>query len=197
MHAFGESEADILRDIQAFIEVNGKPCCLNLITDRDNKFLRNLEKQAKQAEAVPNEGEGEHTAPVEEEDELAAIVRAEEEANHQREIARKEKAIKDAEEEEKRKAKEIQDLAKMELIKQQERDLLDTRSQPIRQYLMDNLVPHLTQGLIELCKKVPQDPVDTLADFLLARADEIDHKKQRDHEMALKAKQDAKKSKNK
>jgi adenylate kinase len=71
-------------------------------------------------------------------------VRAEEEANHQREIARKEKAIKDAEEEERRKAKEIQDLAKMEVIRQQERDLLDTRSQPIRQYLMDNLVPHLT-----------------------------------------------------
>jgi adenylate kinase len=71
-------------------------------------------------------------------------VRAEEEANYQREIARKEKAIKDAEEEERRKAKEIQDLAKMEVIRQQERDLLDTRSQPIRQYLMDNLVPHLT-----------------------------------------------------
>lgn len=37
-----------------------------------------------------------------------------------------------AEEDEKRRLKEVQDMAKAELIKQQERDLLDTRSQPIR-----------------------------------------------------------------
>ena len=86
-------------------------------------------------------------------------------------------------------------MAKAELIKQQERDLLDTRSQPIRQYLMDNLVPHLTQGLIELCKKIPQDPVDCLADFLLAKADQIDKKKLKDREAAVKAKLDAKKAK--
>lgn len=60
------------------------------------------------------------------------------------------------------------------MIRQQERDLLDTRSQPIRQYLMDNVVPFLTQGLIDVCKKVPGDPVDYLADFLLKKADEID-----------------------
>lgn len=39
---------------------------------------------------------------------------------------------------------------------------------------MDNVVPHLTEGLINLCKKIPGDPVDSLADFLLKRADEID-----------------------
>jgi hypothetical protein len=60
---------------------------------------------------------------------------------------------------------------------------------------MDNLVPHLTQGLIELCKKVPTDPVDTLADYLIAKADEIDRKKLKDREAALKAKADAKKTK--
>ena len=45
-----------------------------------------------------------------------------------REEQKKEKAAKDAEEEEKRRVKEAADLAKYELIKQQERDLLDTRS---------------------------------------------------------------------
>lgn len=60
---------------------------------------------------------------------------------------------------------------------------------------MDNLVPHLTQGLIELCKKVPSDPVDSLADFLIARADQIDQKKLREREAIVKAKQDAKKAK--
>jgi hypothetical protein len=39
---------------------------------------------------------------------------------------------------------------------------------------MDNVVPHLTEGLIAVCKDVPIDPIDCLADFLLKRADEID-----------------------
>jgi adenylate kinase len=64
--------------------------------------------------------------------------------------------------------------AKLEKVKEQERKLLDTRSQPIRQYLMDNVVPHLTEGLIEVCKKVPEDSIDHLANFLLERADQLD-----------------------
>jgi len=31
---------------------------------------------------------------------------------------------------------------------------------------MDNLVPILTQGLIEVCCQQPEDPVDTLAEYL-------------------------------
>ena len=41
---------------------------------------------------------------------------------------------------------------------------------------MDNVVPHLTEGLIDLCKTIPEDPVDYLANFLLKKADEIDEK---------------------
>ena len=81
--------------------------------------------------------------------------------------------------------------AKMEKIKQQERDLLDTRSQPIRQYLMDNVVPHLTEGLIDLCKRVPEDPIDYLSNFLLERADALDEAilKQREEEQRAKEEQ--------
>lgn len=78
---------------------------------------------------------------------------------------------------EQRKIKDEQDRIKMEAIREQERDLLDTRSQPIRQYLMDNVVPYLTQGLIDLCKQVPEEPGDFLADFLMKKADEIDQKR--------------------
>jgi adenylate kinase len=73
--------------------------------------------------------------------------------------------------EKERKIKEKRDAKKLEEVRQQERDLLDNRSQPIRQYLMDTVVPHLTEGLIQLCKNVPDDPTDFLANFLLERAD--------------------------
>lgn len=39
---------------------------------------------------------------------------------------------------------------------------------------MDNVVPHLTEGLIDLCKQMPGDPTEFLANFLLERADQID-----------------------
>ena len=54
---------------------------------------------------------------------------------------------------------------------------------------MDNVVPHLTEGLINLCKAVPEDPTDFLANFLNERADQIDEEmiKKRDEEIRRKA----------
>lgn len=56
---------------------------------------------------------------------------------------------------------------------------------------MDNVVPHLTEGLIELCKSVPEDAIDHLANFLLDRADKIDdaYIKKREEEYRLKQEQ--------
>jgi ribosomal 50S subunit-associated protein YjgA (DUF615 family) len=41
-----------LEKMRQLLEQNGKPCCLNLITDADNKFLRNIERQAKREAAM-------------------------------------------------------------------------------------------------------------------------------------------------
>ena len=111
---FHEGDAELLHQIQSFIEVNGKPCCLNLITERDNKFLKNLEKQAhpKSEEGESREDEDGDAGDV---DDLAIIIRHEEEEARKREFIRKEKVVKDFEDEEKRRSKEIMDLAKMEL----------------------------------------------------------------------------------
>jgi len=34
-------------EVMEFIERNGKPCCLNLITEGDKKFLRQIERKSK------------------------------------------------------------------------------------------------------------------------------------------------------
>ena len=82
-----------------------------------------------------------------------------------------EETKEDVEEKQKEEAKAEEAKAKSRLdkIKEQERELLDTRSQPIRQYLMDNVVPLLTEGLIKICKEMPDRPIGELADFLLLR----------------------------
>jgi hypothetical protein len=42
----GTEESQELKEMQDLLEQNGKPCCINLITDNDNKFLENLKKPA-------------------------------------------------------------------------------------------------------------------------------------------------------
>ena len=69
-----------------------------------------------------------------------------------------------------RKQKEAYTKQRLEQIKEYERDVLDQKSQPIRQYLMDNLVPILTEGLLEVCKRTPEDPVDYLAEYMFRRS---------------------------
>lgn len=50
----------------------------------------------------------------------------------------------------------------IELLKADEKRLLDEKSKPIRQYLIDNVIPHLTEGLIEVCRTMPKEPLDFL-----------------------------------
>lgn len=44
----------------------------------------------------------------------------------------------------------------------EEKEMLETRSMPLRNYLMKHVMPTLTEGLIEACKVKPDDPVDYL-----------------------------------
>jgi adenylate kinase len=56
----------------------------------------------------------------------------------------------------------------------QEREALETRSLPMRQYLVDNVLPLLTKGLLEVGRLRPEDPIDFLAEYLFkndAKAD--------------------------
>jgi hypothetical protein len=103
INAFSVSEPEIFGELQDFIEKNGKPCCLNLITEKDNKFLKNLNK----ANQAPATHEGEHhdaaadehkEAAEDEDDELALIMKNEEEDNRKRAEEEKEQKAKEHEE---------------------------------------------------------------------------------------------------
>jgi len=48
----------------------------------------------------------------------------------------------------------------------EERDILDKTSLALRKYLDANLVPILSEGIVELLNSFPNDPVDNLAEFL-------------------------------
>ncbi|XP_016887307.1 adenylate kinase 7-like [Cynoglossus semilaevis] len=54
----------------------------------------------------------------------------------------------------------------LEQVRQQEQDLLEAQSAPMKNYLMEHVMPTLTKGLIECCMEQPLDPVDFLAEYL-------------------------------
>ncbi|XP_034050730.1 adenylate kinase 7 [Thalassophryne amazonica] len=53
------------------------------------------------------------------------------------------------------------------VVQQQEEELLEVQSVPLRNYLMEHVMPTLTQGLAECCTIRPHDPVDFLAEYLI------------------------------
>ena len=122
-------------------------------------------------------------------DEIELLIQREENEYKRALQEAEEKKLFEQDAENDRKEREEKEAAKLEAVRENERDLLDKRSQPIRQYLMDKVVPHLTEGLINLCKDVPDDPTDFLANFLLKRADELDEEliRARDDEIRRRA----------
>ncbi|KAM8916505.1 adenylate kinase 7 isoform 2-T2 [Spinachia spinachia] len=72
----------------------------------------------------------------------------------------------EAEEAEQRAALWKEWTVRLQEVRQQEEEVLEAESAPLRNYLMEHVMPTLTQGLITCCTARPQDPVDFLAEFL-------------------------------
>uniref|UniRef100_K3WW11 Adenylate kinase n=1 Tax=Globisporangium ultimum (strain ATCC 200006 / CBS 805.95 / DAOM BR144) TaxID=431595 RepID=K3WW11_GLOUD len=64
--------------------------------------------------------------------------------------------------------------ARLELIQREETELLEARAKPLRAYLMDTVLPALTEGMLEVVKVQPDDPIDYLAEFLFRKGREMD-----------------------
>ncbi|XP_063232188.1 adenylate kinase 7-like [Bacillus rossius redtenbacheri] len=101
---------------------------------------------------------------------------AEERAQTEQETEEKRKAEQlEKEQEEERIQKKIQEeeMAKMEewatllnALKEEEATVLAVRGIPMREFLVKNVFPVLTKGLIEVARTRPSDPVDFLAVYL-------------------------------
>ena len=53
-------------------------------------------------------------------------------------------------------------------------DVLEARSKPLRAYLMETVIPALTEGMLEVVKVQPEDPIDYLADFLFKKGQSLE-----------------------
>jgi adenylate kinase len=53
-----------------------------------------------------------------------------------------------------------------ELVLKENQTLVEAASMPLRKYLMASVVPALVDGLLDVCRVQPSDPIDHLAEFL-------------------------------
>lgn len=55
--------------------------------------------------------------------------------------------------------------AQLKLVQKEEKEQLEAKSLPLRNYLLRHVMPTLTKGLVETCKIKPEDPVDYLVSY--------------------------------
>ena len=63
-------------------------------------------------------------------------------------------------------ARDAERAKRLAAVAAHERDLLELRTVPLRSYLVSTVVPTLTEGLAEVCKVAPADPIAHLAEYL-------------------------------
>ena len=56
---------------------------------------------------------------------------------------------------------------KLKQLEEREKKLLEKKSEVIRRYLSENVMPLLAKGILNVCQSMPDDPVEALANFLL------------------------------
>ena len=71
------------------------------------------------------------------------------------------------EKEEKENKTEKEEEEKINELKEREKKLLEKKSEILRRYLSENVIPLLAKGVLNICQNLPEDPVDALANFLL------------------------------
>lgn len=62
---------------------------------------------------------------------------------------------------------------KIDELNLKEKENLEKNSRELRSYLTENVIPILSKGILEICKKCPDDPVDELAKFLMENSNQV------------------------
>lgn len=55
---------------------------------------------------------------------------------------------------------------KIEQLDKTKKTLLEKKSEILKRYLSENVIPVLSKGILQVCKDLPEDPVDALAHYL-------------------------------
>ncbi|XP_062863053.1 adenylate kinase 7 [Trichomycterus rosablanca] len=157
---FRENNMEDETVLNYFDELDVNPERIEIMSSDDVEYTLLMEKVVNTVGKVRNYGPS--IEEVEQEERRQAEIRVKEESERRAEIQRKEK-----EEKEQRAQRWEEWTHRLTEEMQREEELLEAQSVPLRHYLMTDVMPTLTQGLIECCRLRPEDPVDFLAEYLI------------------------------
>ena len=150
-----------------FDELEIHPQKIDITKDESDKMSNTVEKIKK------IQGKPRNYGPTQEE--LEEMRKKEEDQKLKEEAEEKsEKERQEEQEAEQRKEQQADWAKKLDLVKQEEYELLETQSIPLRNYLMQHVMPTLTQGLIDCTKVRPDDAIDYLAEYLFHHNPQVD-----------------------
>ncbi|XP_034714380.1 adenylate kinase 7 [Etheostoma cragini] len=159
---YRENNAEDDTVVNYFDEMNITPLCLEITSSNEPDCLLLMQKIFDTVGQPRNYGPS--SQEVEEEERRKAEEKTRREVQGKAEEERRE-----LEEAKHRAARWEEWTQGLEEVRQQEEELLEAHSVPMRNYLMEHVMPTLTQGLIQCCTVQPQDPVDFLAEFLIKK----------------------------
>ncbi|XP_070577004.1 adenylate kinase 7-like [Ptychodera flava] len=163
-HAVNEEDNTVLNYFDE-LEIHPDRIDVTKETEEENKGI--VEK------IIKIMGEPRNYGPTPEE--LEEMERIETEKRLKREKEEKEEREKrEAEEAAERQQRQEEWSSRLEEVKRQEQEVLENQSIPLRNYLMKNVMPTLTQGLIECCKVRPDDAIDYMAEYLFKNNPQVD-----------------------
>ncbi|CAD5119731.1 DgyrCDS8327 [Dimorphilus gyrociliatus] len=174
-------EKGLLRRLKAFHDLNNDDnTLLNFFEENeihaetiDISLDKTIDNRLIMGRITRKVGEPRNYGPTEEEQEETR--RKQEESRLRREEEeRLEKERQDKEEAAERKRRQDEWTERLNEVKRQEHDMLESQSIPLRNYLMKHVMPTLTQGLIDACKVRPDDPIDFLAEYLFHNNPQVD-----------------------
>ena len=178
---------DLVKETQEFIKINNDNK-INQIdeklecTDYQYDYIKEQEmKNQKEEENVENDmnKQDKDNKIVEEKEIHEEKI---EEKKEEEEEKPKDEIKKDDENNETKKENEIEEEKKepeiiktpYELEKENEFQLLEKKSEVLRRYLAENVLPLLSLGILHVANERPDDPVEALADYLLSKSFEIE-----------------------
>ncbi|XP_026869746.2 adenylate kinase 7 [Electrophorus electricus] len=164
---FRENNLEDVTVLNYFDELGIHPKHIGITTNDNLEYLQVMEKVMRSVGEPKNYGPS--TEEVWQEERRQAERRL-----RQQEERRAEVEHREAEEEAERARRWKEWSQHLEEMKREEEELLQTQSEPLRRYLIDNVMPTLTQGLIECCKVRPSDPVDFLAEYLFKNNPQVE-----------------------
>ncbi|ROJ78695.1 Adenylate kinase 7 [Anabarilius grahami] len=152
---FRERNVEDQTVLNYFEDLEIHPENLDITSNDDSEYLLVTEKICKKIGKPKNYGL--ISEEVEEEEQRQAEQQLKEQAAQRAEAERREE--EEAQQRDQRWGEWNQHL---EEVRRQEHDLLESQSGHFRNYLMRDVMPTLTQGLIECCTIRPDDPIDFL-----------------------------------